>query len=47
MRWIYLAIVLYLAALVVWDMAWERSFWKRLGAGSVLLLLVLRLLHIQ
>ncbi|MDD8026943.1 MAG: hypothetical protein PHI34_10530 [Acidobacteriota bacterium] len=47
MRWVYLAIVFYLAALAVWDMVWERNFWKRLGAGLVLLLLVLRLLHIQ
>jgi hypothetical protein len=47
MRWAYLAIVLYLAGLVLWIMVRERSFWKRLGAGLILLLFVMRLLLIQ
>jgi hypothetical protein len=47
MLWVYGAIVLLLAALVAWEMVRERSFWKKLGAGMVLLLLALRLLLIQ
>jgi hypothetical protein len=47
MRWVYWVIVLFLAGLVFWEMVREQGFWKRLGAGLVLLLLVLRLLLIQ
>lgn len=47
MLWVYWVIALFLAVLTAWEMVRERSFWRKLGAGMVLMLLVLRLLLIQ
>jgi hypothetical protein len=47
MRYLYQAIVLYLAIHLVWALFREKSFWKQAGIVIVLALFVLRLLWIQ
>jgi ABC-type nitrate/sulfonate/bicarbonate transport system substrate-binding protein len=47
MRFVYLAIVLYLAAHLAWMLAREKSFWKQAGIALVLILFILRLFLIQ
>lgn len=47
MRYVYQAIVLYLAVHLVWALIREKSFWKQAGIALVLVLFILRLFLIQ
>ena len=47
MRFVYLAIVFYLAGHLLRAMVREKSVLKQAGAGMVLLLFILRLLLLQ
>jgi hypothetical protein len=43
MRYVYHAIVLFLAAHTAWYLFREKKFWKQAGTALVLILLLLRL----
>jgi hypothetical protein len=47
MRYVYQAIVLYLAVHLVGALIREKSFWKQAGIALVLVLFILRLFLIQ
>jgi hypothetical protein len=47
MRFVYHALVLYLAAQTAWYLFREKKFWKQAGAALVLILFLLRLVLVK